>query len=134
MEQNFSMDKKTLRSFGLTSGLIVILLFEFLVPWLRGSGWPAWPWVLSSLLILAGLIVPDALGPVFKIWMKFGQIMNRVNTTIILTTVFFLVFTPVALIMKIIGRDVMHRKFDKNTESYRITSEDQKIEKMERPF
>ncbi len=134
MDPSYSTDKKTLRSFGLTSGVIVILLFGILIPWLRGFEWPAWPWILSGVLILAGLLVPGALGPVFKIWMKFGHIMGKINTTIILTVVFYVMFTPVSLIMKIIDRDVLHRKFDKNTDSYRIASEDPEIEKMERPF
>ena len=134
MEHNVPLDTKTLRSFGLTSGVIVILLFGALIPWLRGSGWPAWPLILSGFLILTGLIVPGALKPVFIVWMKFGHFMNRVNSTIILTIVFFLVFTPVGLFMKLIGRDVLHRKFDQNAESYRITSEKSGTEKMERPF
>ena len=134
MDHNISMDKKTLRSFGITSGVIVVLLFGVLIPWLRGTGWPTWPWILSGSLLLAGLFMPGTLGPVFKVWMKFGHIMNRVNTTIILTVVFFVVFTPVALIMKIIKRDVLHRKFDLKAESYRINSDQTEAKKMERPF
>jgi len=134
MEHNIPLDRRTLRSFGLTSGVIVILLFGVLIPWLRGSGWRMWPWILSGSLILAGLIVPGALKPVFKVWMKFGHFMNRVNTAVILTVVFFFVFTPVGLIMRIFGRDVMHRKFDQKAESYRIDSENPKTENMERPF
>lgn len=134
MDKNILPDKKMLRSFGITSGVIVILLFGILIPWLRGTGWPMWPWILSAFLILTGLIVPKALSPVFRVWMKFGHIMNRVNTTIILTVVFFVVFTPVALLMKIIGRDVLYREFEPETESYRIISEKTKPKKMERPF
>ena len=134
MDTDLSHDRKTLRSFGLTSGVIVILLFGLLLPWLRGSGWPRWPWILAATLILPGVFMPFILGPVYRIWMKFGHIMGRINTTIILTVVFYVMFTPVGMIMKIIGRDVLHRKFDNNMDSYRITSEDPEIEKMERPF
>jgi len=134
MDKDMSPDRKTLRSFGVTSGAIVIFLFGIGLPWLRGSGWPVWPWILSGILIPAALIAPGALKPVFTVWMKFGHIMNRVNTTIILTVVFFLVFTPVGLVMKLFGRDAMHRKFDPNAESYRTTSERPEITDMERPF
>jgi predicted membrane protein len=134
MDTSATPDKKMLRNFGLTSGVIVILLFGLLIPWLRDALWPQWPWILSAVLILTGLILPAALSPVFKVWMKFGHFMNRVNSTIILTVVFFLIFTPVGLIIRIMGRDVLHRELDQEVESYRIASENPKIEKMERPF
>jgi len=134
MHHNLLLDRKTLRSFGITSAVIVVLLFGILVPWLRGASWPMWPWILSGSLLLAGSFIPGILGPVFRVWMKFGYIMNRVNTTIILTAVFFVIFTPVALIMKIIGRDVLYREFDQKTYSYRVTSEITEAKKMERPF
>jgi predicted membrane protein len=134
MDNSLSPDGKTLRGFGITTGVIVITLFGLLIPWLRHSTWPRWPWVLATCLILTGLIIPRALGPVFKVWMKFGHVMNRVNSTIILTAVFYLVFTPVALFMKLIGRDVLHRKFDEKAESYRIKSDKMKAENFKRPF
>ena len=134
MDHNLSIDSKMLRNFGITSAAIVILLLGLLIPWLRGSGWPLWPWVLSGSILLAALIMPGTLGPVFRVWMKFGHIMNKVNTTIILTVVFFVVFTPVGLFMKLISRDVLHRKFDQEAESYRITSDQTETKKMERPF
>ena len=134
MDHSISLDRKTLRSFGITSAAMVILLFGILLPWLRDSGWPLWPWIVSGSLALAGLFIPVILGPIFKVWMKFGHFMGRVNSTIILTVVFFVVFTPVALFMKIIGRDVLYREFEPETESYRIISEKTKPEKMERPF
>jgi len=134
MDHNLSVDRKMLRSFGITSAVIVVLLFGLLIPWLRGTGWPMWPWILSGPLLLAALIMPGTLGPVLRVWMKFGHIMNRVNTTIILTAVFFVIFTPVSLILKIIGRDVLYREFDQEANSYRMTSEKTEPKKMERPF
>jgi predicted membrane protein len=134
MDYNLSPDRRTLRNFGITSAVIVVLIFGVLLPWLSGSGYPMWPWILSGSLILGGLLVPGKLGPVYRAWMKFGYFMNKINTAIILTVVFILVFIPIGLIMKIIGRDVLFREFDQESESYRIISENKEPKKMERPF
>ncbi|MDF1526216.1 MAG: SxtJ family membrane protein [bacterium] len=134
MEVNDRPDNKELRNFGLTSAIIVVLLFGLGLPWLRGHGWPRWPWYLSGALGVAGLAAPAALGPVYRVWMKFGHIMGRVNSTIILTVVFFVVFTPVGLIMRILNRDILNRKFDKETDSYRVASQPSNTKKLERPF
>jgi integral membrane sensor domain MASE1 len=127
-------DNKTLRNFGLTSAVIVALLFGLALPWLRGHGWPLWPWYLSGAMLLTGLIAPGALRPVYRVWMKFGQFMGRVNSTIILTMVFFIIFTPVGIIMRAIRRDSLKRKLEKEHQSYRVQSEPSQRKKLERPF
>ena len=134
METLAQADNKTLRNFSFTSAVIVALLFGLIVPWLRDYGWPRWPWFLSGALLLTGLIVPGALRPVYTVWMKFGHFMGRVNSAIILTAVFFIIFTPIGLIMRVIHRDSLKRKLKKDTESYRVQSEPSKRENLERPF
>jgi hypothetical protein len=128
------LSRRTLRNFGITSAVMVALLFGVLIPWARGDGWPAWPWICAAVLLTSGLLVPGVLGPLYRGWMKFGHFMGRVNTAIILTAVFFLLFTPVAFIMKLFNRDVLHRKLDPAAESYRIPSRPLNMKNFERPF
>src|SRR5262245_48611072 len=77
---------RELRRFGLTVGGIFLLLG--LVSRWRGRTWP--PLVLGTagvLLVVPGLLVPRILAPVERAWMRFAEVMGRVNSRIILTPV-----------------------------------------------
>lgn len=71
----------------------------------------------------------------YKGWMKFAHALGWVNTRIILTIVYLLVFTPMALIFKVIGKDPMERKFEK-VDSYWVKREVKAFrqEDYRRPF
>ena len=128
------LDRSGLRQFGITTGIIVAVLFGVFFPWLLEAGFVLWPWVLCGLLALMGLVAPMSLRPVYKIWMRFGLMMSRFTTPLIMGLVFFLVITPVALVMKIMGRDPMKRKLAHDQTTYRVTSARSARERLERPF
>ena len=133
------MSNKELRKFGLVTGGMLILFFDLLIPWVWGFPMPTWPlvpsWSMKVAAVLAGmaLILPASLGPVYKVWMRFAEALGWVNTRIILSVIFFLLFFPVGMIMRIFN-DPMRRKLDKSADSYRIPSNSPKPENMERPF
>ena len=127
-------DRAGLREFGLVVGSTIALLFGLVIPWLFDLGFPAWPWVAGGILVARGLVAPDSLRHVYVGWMRFALLLNRVTTPLILGTVFFLLFTPIALLMKIRGRDSMARRFDADAESYRVPSKKPPKEQMEKPF
>ena len=111
-----------LRKFGLVSAAIVVALFGLLLPWLFDFAWPKWPWILGGVLGLWGLLAPASLFFVYKYWMKFGQIAGWINTRIILGLLFFLLFFPVGVMMRLFASDPMRRKLDKDSKTYRIES------------
>ena len=128
------LDRSGLRQFGITTGAIVAGLFGVFFPWLLEVGFVLWPWVLCGLLALMGLVAPMSLRPVYQVWMRFGLMMSRFTTPLIMGLVFFLVITPVALIMKILGKDPMRRKLAQDQTTYRVTSARSARERLERPF
>ena len=129
------LDKQGLRKFGLVTGAIVVLLFGLLLPWLFGFNWPLWPWYLAGFLWVLAIIIPGALNPIYHAWMRFGLVLGWVNTRIILGFVFYTIFTPVAFILKVLGKDPMHRKFSSDMKSYRVQSNSHESrEHMGRPF
>jgi hypothetical protein len=71
---------------------------------------------------------------VFYLWMKLGQVLGWINTRIILGLVFFILFAPVALLLRILGKDPLHRKLDDKASTYRVDSEKLPRERMEKPF
>ena len=134
IEQIEKLDKHGLRKFGLVTGSIVIVLFGLLLPLLFGFGYPLWPWYLGGILAAVALVVPVALNPVYHGWMRFGAVLGWINTRLILGIVFYVIFTPVALILKLIRHDPMKRKFEKDPGSYRKLSHNQSKEHMENPY
>jgi predicted membrane protein len=127
-------DRKGLREFGIVTGVIVAVLFGLFFPWLLERPIPLWPWVITGILALWGTAAPDSLAPVYRYWMKFGLLLSKVTTPLVLGIVFFLVFFPVALVLKLMGRDPMHRALEPDTVSYRKPSQRAARESVERPF
>ena len=126
--------RKELRSFGVTTGVIVAVLFGLFFPWLLERGIPLWPWILCGVLVIWGLAAPITLRPVYRGWMRFGLFMSRITTPIILGIVFFLVVTPMAFLRSMLGKDSMARKLDDSTDSYRVPSQKPSKENLTRPF
>lgn len=128
------LDRKGLRDFGLTTGGLIAVLFGLLFPWLLAAGIPRWPWLLGGGLAAWALIAPARLRPVYHYWMRLALWLSRITTPLVLGVVFFLVILPAALMMKLIGRDPMTRRFDETTTSYRVPSRKAPRSHMENPF
>ena len=104
------------RNFGL------VFFFIFLVV----SIWPLThnesPRIWSAIISLAFLILvltrSILLTPLNRLWTKFGIILGYIIAPIVMGVVFFLVITPIGLVMKIIGKDLLSIKYDKKKETY----------------
>jgi len=128
------LDRAGLRRFALTTAAIIALLFGLLLPWLFAAGWPIWPWPLAAVLALWGLVAPSGLRPVYRGWMRFGLVLSRLTTPLILSLVFFLLFVPIGLAMRLFGRDPMRRRLQPEAESYREPSQPISPDSFERPY
>jgi len=128
------LDRKGLREFGLVTGGIVAVLFGLFFPWLLDRPIPRWPWVIFGVLTIMGLAAPMALKPVYRTWMKFGLLMSKVMTPLIMSIAFFLTVTPLAVLMRLMGKDYMARKLDSSARSYRVPSKATPPKRLEKPF
>jgi hypothetical protein len=93
---------RQLRRFGLTVGGAFGLLAT--ISWWRGHVVP--PVILGALsvgLVVPGLLVPRVLGPVERGWMRFAEVLGRINARIILTLFWVVVMTPVGLVRRLFG-------------------------------
>lgn len=133
-------NKKILREFGLVFAGGLIVFFGLLIPWIFDKPWvwqaggARWPWIGAALFAGTGLILPQVLKPLYLLWMKIGHALGWFNTRLILGILFFLMFAPVALFMRLIRRDPLMRRLDKAATSYRIASDSPPRERLERPF
>jgi predicted membrane metal-binding protein len=106
------------RSFGIV--FCVVFAIIGLWPLIRGAE-PRW-WsvgVAVAFLVLA-LAAPKTLAPLNRLWTKFGLLLHRITNPIIMGLVFFLAVTPTALIMRLLGKDPLHRRIDRDAKSYWI--------------
>lgn len=109
--------KSELRKFGLSVGAAFVVLGG--ISWWRGHEIPPRVlWVLGTCLLVPGLLFPAVLGPVHTGWMKMAAFLGHVNTRIILTLLYYLVFTPVGFLMSLF-RDPLDRSMkDKETSNW----------------
>jgi hypothetical protein len=131
---NTHPDKQELRKFGLVFAGMFILIFGLLLPWIWDKHSPVWPWIVAAVFVATALLVPMALGPVYRLWMKIGHVLGWINTRIILGIMFFFIFAPVALLLRLLGKDMLRLRLDTSATSYRIASEHLPRDRMERPY
>ena len=128
------LSKAELRKFGLTVGGAFVVLGG--ISWWRGHELPPRVlWTLAALLIVPGAIAPAVLGPVHRVWMAFATVLGHVNTRIILTALFYLVMTPIGLIMRLF-RDPLDRSLRDRSTTQWIKREPHPVEpgRYERQF
>ena len=79
-----------------------------------------YPWVLALAALTAGVTLARSqwLAPLNRAWMRFGALLHRVVSPLVLGLIFFGVFTPVGLVMRAFGRDVLCRRFEPQAKSY----------------
>jgi hypothetical protein len=95
-------------------------VFALLAGYLFWRGYQSW-WmgaVLAAVFGGAGRVAPSLLRLPHRWWMKFAGLLGWVNTRILLTVFFVLVLTPVGLVMKLIRRDPLGRRFEKGSATY----------------
>lgn len=134
MSANLTKDKKInrveLRKFGITMGAILSLLGAIFL-W-RGRGCYFYLFILSMSFLFFGAVLPSLLKPIYKIWMTLGILMGWVMTRIILCTLFYLVVTPISLLLKLFGKDSLGLKFKRNhIDTYWIPKENKRFVKSD---
>lgn len=114
--KNIKSDKTELRKFGLTVGAVLLLIAAFLF-WKERASFVYFA-VTGGALMVLGTVTPILLKPIYIAWMTFAVVMGFVMTRVILTILYFGMFTPIALVLKILGKDLLEEKWDKNAASY----------------
>jgi site-specific recombinase len=103
-------------------GMLFFVVFGLLAGYTGWRGRPAFPYFLglSLAFLLVALAAPGLLRPLNRAWMAFAGLLHKVTSPIILGVMFFVLFTPVGLVMRLRRRDLMRRQFDRKADSYWI--------------
>ncbi len=114
--ENLKTDTKSLRKYGITMFVALVIIGTILL--LKHKPVYIWFYGLGSLFLVLSIVIPGSLKYVYIIWMKIAFVLGWINTRIILAIMFYLVFTPIGLAMKLFGKDLLDRKIEKDKESY----------------
>ena len=126
------MTRQALRKFGLTMGVAFGLLGGLLAWRSRG----AWPYFLgaSGFFFAFGVALPAALKPLQKAWMTLALLMGWVMSRVILVVLFFFVLTPIGLILRLAGKDLLDMKVRAKKESFWLPHRTRAKEDYENQF
>ena len=127
--KNIKSEKKDLRNFGLIIGFALGLLSGLL--WWRGKDTYSIFAIIASAFILFGLLLPNLLKPLQKAWMTLAVIMGWIMTRVILSILFYIVFTAIGGISRLLGKQFLDLKIDRSINSYWIKREHKAVNKSD---
>jgi hypothetical protein len=118
------------KSFGIVFFIVFLLIAAY--PLINNGELRIWSLILSLAFLILGLLNSKILYPLNKIWFKFGLLLGRIVSPLVMVIIFFLVVTPIGLLMRILNKDLLNLKFNKS-KSYWIEKNEQKS-KMKNQF
>tara|TARA_Y100000816_G_scaffold287994_1_gene271721 strand:- start:3473 stop:3865 length:393 start_codon:yes stop_codon:yes gene_type:complete len=119
------------KSFGIF--FFVIFIIIALWPLLKNENIRIWSIIISIIFLTLGLLNSKILTPFNKLWMRLGILLGSIVSPIVMGVIYFGVITPIGLIMKLFGKDVLNLKLDKNKPTYWLKKDEIKS-KMKNQF
>ena len=119
------------RNFGIVF-FVVFLIISF-YPLTHDGDITKWSLIISIIFLILGLINSKILTPFNRIWFKFGILLGRIISPIIMALIFFAVVSPIGLIMRLLRKDLLNLKYNKKSKSYWIEKKGPKS-KMKNQF
>ena len=132
--KNIKSEKRDLRNFGITVGIILLIISGFLF-WKEKESFQIFL-AIGIILFLTAIALPSVLKPVYWIWMIFAIILGWFMTRVILSLLFYVVFTSIGLTLRFFGKQFLELRWDKSKESYWnfITNEHLENKNYEKQF
>ena len=118
--ESFERDAPVQGSSNRTLGLVFAAVFVIvgLLPLVLGGSMRLWSLALAGFFLVIALAAPRLLGPLNRLWTRFGLLLHRIVSPIVLGIMFFLVVTPIGLVMRAFGKDLLRLRFDEGARSY----------------
>ena len=118
------------RSFGVVFFIIFLLISTY--PLINNENIIIWSLVTSLIFLFLGIINSNILSPLNILWFRFGLLLGKIISPVVMGIIFFLVVTPIGFLMKLSKKDTLNLKFD-NSKSYWIEKKGPKS-KMKNQF
>ena len=120
-KSHFSVERGSERSFGFVFTVAFLLIAT--VPFFTTGKTHYWALIAGSVVGLITLFYPSLLKPFNILWFKFGMLLGAIIAPIVMMVIFFVVVTPIGLLMRIFGKDPLRLKKHPEVESYWIKRE-----------
>ena len=124
------MKKPSEKSFGVL--FFIVFLLIALWPLLNGETIKVWALFLSIIFLTITFLKQELLRPLNRIWIKFGELLGKIIAPIVMASIFFFVLTPISIIVRLCGKDLLKLK-DSKENSYWIKRE-KNINSMDKQF
>ena len=131
---NATNKKKKLQNSNRNFGILFFIVFLIYALWplLNNSQLKLWSLITAIVFLLLGFFIPKSLEPLNKTWIKFGELLGRVISPVVMAIIFFAIVTPTGLLMRLMGKDLLKLKSSKNN-SYWIKRK-KNVGSMKRQF
>ncbi|AXH14189.1 SxtJ family membrane protein [Malaciobacter mytili] len=123
--------KKELISFGLIWAFLFFIIG--LYPLVYSKDLRVWSIIIASIILIILIIKPEILNKFYIIWIKFGEFIGKFMSKIIMFILYFGIFTPTSFVLKILKKDLLRKKINKQENSYWI-SRDTQPQSMKKQF
>ena len=111
-----STEQSSEKSFGVVFSIVFLIVA--LYPLINSEGLRIWALVVSIIFFLLAFLAPKILVLPNKLWFKFGLLIGSIVAPIVMAFVYFVTVLPTGLIMRLLGKDLLKQKLDKNAKSY----------------
>ena len=113
-----STEQSSQKSFGVVFSIVFLIVA--LYPLINSESLRIWALVVSIIFFLLAFLAPKILVLPNKLWFKFGLLVGSIVAPIVMTLIYFVTVLPTGLIMRLLGKDLLKQKLDKNAKSYWI--------------
>ena len=116
ISRHVSTEQSSEKSFGVVFSIVFLIVA--LYPLITSAGLRIWALVVSIIFFLLAFLAPKILALPNKLWFKFGLLIGSIVAPIVMAFVYFVTVLPTGLIMRLLGKDLLKQKLDKNSKSY----------------
>lgn len=122
LHEDLSRDDASRTSSDRGFGLVFAAVFVVVAGWplLDGEAPRLWALAIAAVFLALAIAAPRLLGPLNRLWTRFGLLLSRVMNPLVLGLLFFFVVTPMGLAMRALGKDPLRRRRDPAAASYWI--------------
>jgi hypothetical protein len=106
------------RQFGFVFTVVCAVLAVWPALWGRPVRW--WSAGLAAAFLIFALVAPRVLAPLNRLWLRIGQVLHVCSSWVFLALIFFTTVTPIGLLLRMLGKDPLRRRFDARASTYWI--------------
>lgn len=113
-----NIEKKDLRQFGVILGILLLALN--LLRLFKGKPSNVVLVIFGACFLLTGLFLPNSLRQIYRVWLKFAQVIGKYNSAVLLFVLYSLILTPIGIMLRLFGKDLLGLKLKQGDSSYWI--------------